>query len=306
MWHLLKTSASDPDGSYLPPPTAVMLRTILRRSALVGTAAGGTLYYQNSLPAEFVLEVDLQTSTTDEAIGAISRAATDTRVCGLVAQLGGARLSLAESQEIGYAVSRFGDSKGRGKTFAYAPQYDSAPQYLLACGFGAVVQQPDAPLLLPAIGLYKLSPPALCASLTPHLAGRPATATVTAIALCEAPPAYIKHGADPRPIVALGDASGVVTVVRADVASPPGQNPACAAVLVFPEAAVQDGMPGESGESTSSPWNEANQVTCLCFAARGYWLAGATERAACAWRRGRVVVSCGWAPALPTCRGRFC
>ena len=146
---------------------------------------------------------------------------------------------------------------------------------------GALLAAAKTDPLLPAIGLYTLSPPALCTSLTPHLAGRPATAAVTALALCEAPPAYTKHAADSRPIVALGDASGVVTVVRADVSSPPGRTPACAAVLMFPEPAGQDGTAGESASSSSS------HVTCLCFAARGHWLVGGTERAACAWRRGR-------------------
>ena len=139
-----------------------------------GVAAAGamTAAYALSrgrrLPDTFVLQLDLtSTALTEsksradgselrlhEAVGAISEAAADPRVCGLVAKLSGARLTLAQTQELGDAVSHFREAKATAApTLAFAAEYDSAAQYLLACKFGEVVQQPGGLLRLPAVSL---------------------------------------------------------------------------------------------------------------------------------------------------------
>ena len=47
------------------------------------------------------------------------------------------------TEELGDAVAAFRQTKlAAAPTFAYAPQYDTAASYLLACSFGTVVPQP--------------------------------------------------------------------------------------------------------------------------------------------------------------------
>ena len=114
---------------------------------------GGALYLHRKLrlPDRFVLELDLTSAvaadtTLHDTVTAIGDAARDDRVCGLVAKLGGARLSIAQSQDLGEAVTRFRAAKASAPTLAFAEEFNSAGQYLLACSFETVVQQPGAVL----------------------------------------------------------------------------------------------------------------------------------------------------------------
>ena len=123
---------------------------------LAFASAAGTAFYvhrKRSLPDKFVLALDFAESPDLDvlsAAAAISAAATDPRVCGLVAKFNGAPLSLAQSQELGDAVGRFRKAKASAPTFAFAPEFDAVGDYLLACRFGSIVQQPGGVLRLPA------------------------------------------------------------------------------------------------------------------------------------------------------------
>ena len=157
-----------------------MLRTAVRRAGLL-TGAAGAAYayraYKDRLPEKFVLELDFSTLTLVEkspklpqqlaasakgqeamlirdATAAIRTASSDPRVSGLVARLGnGENLSLAMTQELLAAVQEFRERKAEAPTFAYASQYQSTSQYLLASGFGAVYQHPGVPLRLPSLSM---------------------------------------------------------------------------------------------------------------------------------------------------------
>jgi hypothetical protein len=144
---------------------------MLRRGAAVASALGGAYLYQrrSRLPETFVLRLDLATkddAPLREAIVAVDAAAKDARVVGLVTTLGGARLSLAQSQELGAAIGRFREVKATtAPTYAFSSEYDSPAKYLLACSCGTVVSQPGGMLRLPSISLELPYLGALCSRL---------------------------------------------------------------------------------------------------------------------------------------------
>ena len=153
-----------------------MLRRIGVASG-VATAGAYVAYRKHRLPSNgLVLELDLsavdivekpesplkqltatgekKSLTLRDAVRTLQEAAEDERVTGLVARLGGAQLSLATTQELAQAVDAFRERKGTAApTYAFAPEYQSSSQYLLACHFGTVLQQPGASLRLPSVSI---------------------------------------------------------------------------------------------------------------------------------------------------------
>lgn len=130
---------------------------LLRRLAVTSSAATAFyLHRRSKLPNSFVLEIEAPADASAHlrTVNTLTDAATDPRVRGLVCKLGGARLSLAQAQELGDAVKRFRASKASAApTFAYAPEYGASADYLLACACATIVQQPGGLLRLPAVSL---------------------------------------------------------------------------------------------------------------------------------------------------------
>ena len=79
---------------------------MLKRLTVASSAATGFyLWRKSALPEQTVLELDAPSDASAHltTVKAIADASTDPRVCGLVCKLGGARLSLAQAQELGDA-----------------------------------------------------------------------------------------------------------------------------------------------------------------------------------------------------------
>lgn len=127
-----------------------------------------------SLPDHMVLRLDLDRGIVDgrsddplrkltgnetlylrDAVSALTAAATDERVDGLVLRIGGARLALAHAQELRDAVASFRKS---GKfTMAFAPSFGSlgngTSAYYLAASTDEIWMQPSGLLALIGIGV---------------------------------------------------------------------------------------------------------------------------------------------------------
>ncbi len=84
-----------------------------------------------------------------EILLALRQARSDDRVQGLVADLDGARLSLAQAQELRAAIKSF---RAAGKpAYAYASSFDNA-SYYLATSFSHVTMQPSGDFFLTGLG----------------------------------------------------------------------------------------------------------------------------------------------------------
>jgi protease-4 len=130
---------------------------------------------RDSVPRKVILEADFEAGVTeyvpDDAVAklmagrqpllrdiveALERAATDKRVVGFIARIGGAKLRLADAQELRDAVATFRHAGKRAVAFAETFGEDGAANgaYFLATGFDEIVVQPSGDVGLTGV-LYE-------------------------------------------------------------------------------------------------------------------------------------------------------